>query len=207
MNILVGCECSGAVRRAFEARGHKVVSCDIKPAEDGARNHYQGRIQDLLPKYAHRFDTLIVFPDCTYVCVSGLHWNKRDPARALLTEAALEFDRWLLEQDIPRIVLENPVGCLSTRVRKASQYIQPYYFGDDASKKTGLWLKGVEPLVIPPQALWYPPRIVVYQGKEVKRWGNQTDSGQNRPGPSDERATERSRTYAGIAAAFAENWG
>jgi hypothetical protein len=101
---------------------------------------------------------------------------------------------------IDRIAIENPVGCISTRIRKADQYIQPHQFGEDASKKTGLWLKNL-PKLVPTQQI--APRIV--GGK--KRWANQTDSGQNRLGPSEDRWKKRSQTYQGIADAMAEQWG
>jgi hypothetical protein len=102
--------------------------------------------------------------------------------------------------DCPHIAIENPIGCISTRIRKPDQIVQPYEYGDDASKATCLWLKNL-PLLRP--TAYVPPRIV--NGK--KRWGNQTDSGQNRIGPSEDRHTVRSQTYQGIAAAMAEQWG
>lgn len=100
---------------------------------------------------------------------------------------------------IPKIAIENPVGCISTRIRKADQYIQPYEFGEDASKKTGLWLKGLPKLI---STGHIAPRIV--NGK--KRWANQTDSGQNRLAPSADRWQKRSETYKGVAEAMAEQW-
>jgi hypothetical protein len=103
-----------------------------------------------------------------------LHWNHKDSERKKKTEAALIFVKKLLAAPIERIALENPVGCISTRVRKPDQYIQPYEFGHDASKKTGLWLKNL-PKLIPTK--YVRPRRVI-NGKD--RWGNQTDSGQNR---------------------------
>ena len=107
----------------------------------------------------------------------------------------------LLALDIPKIALENPQGCIGTRIRKASQYIQPYDFGDDASKKTGLWLKGL-PLLKPTNRV--NGRMVEHNGKIVERWSNQTDSGQNNLGPSDDRWKIRSYTYPGIANAMAD---
>lgn len=94
---------------------------------------------------------MIAHPPCTYLCSSGLHWNGRVEGRAALTEEALDFVRALMDAPIPRIAIENPVGCISTRIRKADQYVQPYDFGDDASKRTGLWLKGL-PKLTPPKA-------------------------------------------------------
>jgi hypothetical protein len=100
-----------------------------------------------------------------------------------------------------RLCLENPVGAISTAIRPADQYVQPYQFGDDASKKTGLWLIGLPALLIDPAAR-VPGRAV--NGRE--RWANQTDSGQNRLGPSADRADLRAQTYPGIAAAMADQW-
>jgi hypothetical protein len=111
----------------------------------------------------------------------------------------LGFVRLLLEAPVPRIAIENPVGRIGTAIRPADQYIQPYDFGEDASKRTGLWLKGL-PKLVPTQRV--AGRMV--GGKE--RWSNQTDSGQNRLGPSEDRWQQRSRTYAGIAMAMAEQW-
>lgn len=107
---------------------------------------------------------------------------------------------------IPKIAIENPVGFMSSAYRKPDQIIQPYEFGDDASKATCLWLIGLEPLVVDP-AMRVRGRQVVQNGKVVERWGNQTDSGQNRLSPSEDRWSKRSKTYPGIANAMALNWG
>lgn len=193
MKVLVACEFSGAVRDAFTARGHDAMSCDLLPAETPGK-HYQGDVRDLL---GQGFDLMVAHPPCTYLAVSGLHWNKRRPERALLTEEALEFVRLLLDAPIPQIALENPVGCISTRIRKPSQVIQPWQFGHDASKATCLWLKGL-PLL--------QPTDVLPGGREARR-ANQTASGQNRLPPSKDRWKLRSLTYPGIAAAMAAQWG
>ena len=100
------------------------------------------------------------------------------------------------------MVIENPVSCISTRIRKPDQIIQPHEYGHDASKKTCLWLKGVP--LLQPTGPHIAPRIV---DGGAKRWANQTDSGQNNLGPSPQRATLRSKTYEGIAAAMADQWG
>lgn len=194
--ILVACEYSGAVRDAFIARGHYAMSCDLLPSDvDGP--HYQGDVRDIIND---GWDLMVAHPPCTYLCSSGLHWNKRVPGRAEKTEDALDFVRFLLSAPVPHIAVENPIGCIGTRIRKADQTIQPWQFGHDASKATCLWLKNLGPLV-PTKIV--EPRIV--NGK--KRWGNQTDSGQNRLPPSEDRWKIRSETYAGIAAAMADQWG
>jgi hypothetical protein len=147
----------------------------------------------------HDWDLMIAHPPCTYLCSSGLHWNKRRLERAQQTEAALDFVRQLLDAPIARIALENPIGCISTRIRKPDQTIQPWQFGHDASKATCLWLKGLPPLMPTNQIA---PRLV--NGR--KRWGNQTDSGQNKLPPSADRWKIRSETYKGIADAMANQW-
>lgn len=201
MKVLVACEFSGVVREAFNAyHGVRAISCDLLPPEDGRVDyHHQGDVRTILDD---GWDLMIAHPECTFLCTSGLHWNKRIPGRAEKTEESLEFVQLLMDANIPRIAIENPVGCISTRIRKPDQSVQPYHFGDDASKKTCLWLKNLPPLIIPPEEEWYPPRIV--NGK--KRWGNQTDSGQNKLTPSDTRWMDRSRTYSGIAQAIAKQW-
>jgi hypothetical protein len=197
MRVLVACEYSGAVRDAFIKRGHDAMSCDLLPT-DAPGPHYQGDVMDVIND---GWDLMIAHPPCTYLCSSGLHWNTKDPSRAQKTEDALAFVRTLLDANIPRIALENPQGCIGTRIRKADQYIHPWQYGHDASKKTGLWLKNL-PLLASDPRQHIAPRMV--EGRP--RWGNQTDGGQNRLGPSDDRWKLRSATYAGIAAAFAAQW-
>lgn len=195
--LLVACEFSGVVRRAFTARGWDAWSCDLLPAEDGDPKHIQGDVRAVL---ADGWDLLIAHPPCTYLCSSGLHWNTRVPGRAEKTEEALAFVKTLLAAPVPRIALENPVGCIGTRIRPADQIIQPYQFGHDASKQTCLWLVNL-PTLSPTAHV--APRMV--NGRP--RWGNQTDSGQNRLGPSADRWAKRSETYTGIAQAMADQWG
>jgi len=196
MKILIACEYSGRVRDAFIARGHDAMSCDILPT-DVPGPHYQGDVRDILND---GWDLMVAHPPCTYLSVSGMHWTTRGLRDKQLTEDALDFVRLLLDAPIPRIALENPISVISSRIRKPDQIITPYQFGHDASKKTCLWLKNL-PLLTPAELI--EPRIV--DGK--KRWGNQTDSGQNKLGPSDDRWKIRSETYAGIANAMAEQWG
>jgi len=159
-----------------------------------ASPHFQCDVREVLDR---DWDLMIAHPPCTYLSASGLHWNKRRPGRDKLTEEALDFVRLLLDAPIPRIALENPVGCISTRIRKPSQIIQPWQFGEDASKATCLWLKHLPPLI----------HTKVLPGGRQARRANQCPSGQNKLGPSPERAAERAKTYPGIAAAMAEQWG
>jgi hypothetical protein len=193
VRVLVACEFSGAVRDAFRVLGHDAWSCDLLPAE-APGPHIHG---DVLQALGEGWDLMIAHPPCTYLASSGLHWNTRRPERAALTEEALAFVLALADAPIPRIAVENPIGCLSTRWRKPDQIIQPWQFGHDASKATCLWLKGL-PLLQPTDVL---------PGGRTARRANQTASGQNRLGPSPTRWKERSVTYAGIARAMAEQWG
>ena len=196
MRVLVACEYSGIVRDAFLARGHEAMSCDLLPT-DVPGPHHQGDVGALIEETWFEWDLLIAHPPCTYLCGSGLHWNKRRPERAEKTEEALRFVELLMGAPIPRVALENPIGCISTRICKPTQIIQPWMFGHADSKATCLWLTGLPPL--------RPTNILPKPASG--RWENQTASGQNKLGPSPTRWKERSTTYAGIAAAMADQWG
>ena len=205
MRVLIGCETSGRTRDAFLRAGHNAISCDLLPTEVPGP-HYQGDVRDLL---GEQWDLAIFHPTCTYLCSSGMHWNKNPKSPRFggqQTEEALEFVRMLLAAKIPRIALENPTGCIGTRIRPADQYIQPYEFGDDASKRTGLWLVNLPKLVIDPAHRVAGRLVTLPSGKTVERWANQTDSGQNKLAPSADRWKLRSETYPGIAEAFTQ-WG
>lgn len=197
MRVLVACEYSGVVRDAFLRKGYDAISCDFLPSDSNFGPHYQGDVFDIINS---GFDLMVAHPPCTYLCSSGLHWNKRVPEREQMTLDALEFVQRLLNADIEKICLENPVGRINTAIRKPDQYIQPYEFGHDASKKTGLWLKNL-PKLKPTK--YIEPRMV--DGKP--RWGNQTDSGQNKLPPSKDRWKLRSATYKGWAEAMVNQWG
>lgn len=193
MKVLVACEYSGVVRDAFIRHGHDALSCDLLPS-DAPGPHYQGDVFDLIGEY---FDLVITHPPCTYLCSSGLHWNKRVPGRAALTEESLVFVRRLMDWPAQMVAVENPVGCIGTRIRKADQIIQPWQFGHPESKSTCLWLKNL-PLLVPTDVRPLPT---------CGHWDNQTPGGQNKLGPSDDRWKVRSTTYAGIGDAMAEQWG
>ncbi len=194
MRVLVACEESGVVRRAFAARGHEVFSCDLLPAADGEKNyHIQGDIfewLDICIKNYYPPDLIIAHPPCDFLAVSG---NAHYAHRPDLYEPAIKFTTRFFDF-ADKVCVENPVGRLSTHFRKPDQYIQPWQFGEDASKKTGLWLKGLP--------LLEPTNVIIKE-----RYANQTPSGQNNLGPSKDRKKIRSRTYEGIAAAMAEQWG
>jgi len=194
VRVLVACEYSGAVRDSFMRAGHYALSCDLMPSDSPLGDHYQGDVRDILD---HGWDLMVAHPPCTYLCSSGLHWNKRRPERARQTEEALDFVRLLLGAPIPKIALENPIGCISTRILPPDQIVQPWMFGHDASKATCLWLVGL-PLLQPTNVL---------PGGKTARRANQTASGQNKLPPSADRWKIRSETYSGIADAMANQWG
>lgn len=219
LNVLIGMETSGRTREAFRALGHNAISADLLDATDGSPHHLKCNVFDVLdgpdpvwkdPADGPRrpWDLAIFHPTCTYLAVSGLHWNGRVEGRAEKTEAALEDVRRLMAAPIKHKAIENPVGCISSRIRKPDQLFQPYEFGDDASKKTCLWLENLPQLVIDP-AQRLPGRRVEWprgSGKFVERWANQTDSGQNALTPSADRWAARSVTYPGFATAAAVQW-
>jgi hypothetical protein len=219
MKVLVACEYSGRVREAFRKSGHDAFSCDLLPADDNSKYHYQGDVLDIIND---GWDLLISHPPCTYLTCSA-EWaykepseisNKRlDPGKLYGSKRKLargEAERFFLtfaEAPIERIAIENPVGVMSTRFRKPDQIIQPYQFGEDASKSTCLWLKNLPVLVSTKR---FQGRVVEWprgSGKFVERWSNQTDSGQSNLPVSDDRWKLRSYTYQGIANAMAAQWG
>jgi len=194
MRVLVACEFSGVVRRAFRAEGHEVWSCDLLPSEDNARAHHiEANVLTVLDR---GWDLMIAHPPCTHLAVSGARWFK-EKAREQLE--ALEFVRKLLDAPIPRIALENPVSIISTRIRKPDQIIQPWQFGDPFNKKTCLWLRGLPPLI--------PTNVV----EPTHNWGSNSYRGGSRKKSSLPSlhwgATERSRSFEGIAAAMASQRG
>lgn len=181
MRILVACEYSGTVRDAFIRKGHDAVSCDILPSDvDGP--HYQGDVRNILYE---GWDMMIAHPPCTHLAVSGARWFKD---KIQEQGEALEFVRTLLSAPIDRIALENPISIISSRIRKPDQIIQPWQFGHGETKATCLWLKGLEPLK--------PTNIV--EGREARV---------HRLPPTPDRWKIRSKTYTGIAAAMADQWG
>jgi len=182
MRVLIACEFSGTVRRAFRDLGHDAWSCDLLPAEDGDRCHLQGDCREWT---GIGWDLLIAHPPCTHLAVSGARWWVD---KAEEQEEALEFVRDLMDAPVERIAIENPISRISTAIRKPDQIIQPWQFGHGETKATCLWLKNLPPL--------QPTNIVEGRVNRVHRMS-----------PSANRWKERSRTYAGIAQAMAEQWG
>lgn len=260
--VLIACEFSGTVRRAFAERGITAYSCDLLPADDASPFHYQGDVRHLLDGYAPvrfqsdcdpdgagwcdaadtdpadcdcygptqdgmeyverdgallarpvahpHWDLMIAHPPCTYLTIAaewaygdGPYHQKVKPetlvgaARRTARDEALAFVQMLYDAPIHRVVIENPVGVLSSRFRKPDQTIHPWQFGDDASKATCLWLKNL-PLLIPTNEL---------PGGRQARRANQTASGQNKLPPSKDRWKLRSVTYPGIANALVDQYG
>lgn len=181
MKVLVACEFSGIVRDAFIAKGHDAISCDFLDTERPGP-HYKGNVLNILTK---DFDLMIAHPPCTHLAVSGARWFKDKIAEQ---EEALEFIKILLNAPMNKIALENPVGIISSRIKKPTQIIQPYDYGEPESKRTCLWLKNL-------------PRL--RPTDKLKTWG--TSIHKMPPGP--DRWKERSRTFVGIAKAMAEQWG
>lgn len=194
MKILVACEESQAVTKEFRGLGHEAYSCDIEPCSGG---HPEWHVQDdVIALLYDEWDMIIAFPPCTHLAVSGAAWfeQKRKDGRQ---QAAIDFFMAIAYAPCDKIAIENPVSIMSTVWRKPDQIIQPYEFGHPESKKTCLWLKGL-PKLKSTNILPIP---------ESGYWQNQTPSGQNKLGPSSERAKVRSKTYPGIAKAMAEQWG
>jgi site-specific DNA-cytosine methylase len=184
MKVLVACEFSGVVREAFRRRGHMAWSCDLLMAEDGSEFHIQDDALAVIEE-SRGWDLMIAHPPCTHLAVSGArHFHRKAGEQAL----ALEFVRRLMDADIPRIAVENPVSIISSRIRKPDQIIQPWMFGHGETKATCLWLKGLPNLE--------PTNIV--DGREARIH-------KMPPGPN--RWRERSRTFTGIAEAMANQWG
>lgn len=183
MKVAVICEFSGTVRDAFTRNGHDAISFDLLPSETQGQ-HYKGDVQELPLDYWERFDLAICHPPCTHLAVSGARWFKDKKQEQ---EEALQFVRWLMDLPIEKIAIENPVSVISSRIRKADQYIQPWQFGHGETKKTGLWLKNL-PLLTPTN---------IVDGREAKV---------HKMPPGENRWKERSRTYSGIAKAMAEQW-
>lgn len=209
MKILIACEYSGGVRDAFIKQGHDAISCDLLPTDvDGP--HYQGSVTDILND---GWDLMIAHPPCTYLAVSGNRWlyNKdksRNEERWKNREEGLDFVRTLMNAPIDRIVIENPVSCISSEIRKPDQIIQPWQFGDEAQKTTCLWLKNLPKL---------KPTKIVGKGEmfewTCKKTGRTKRQVQwymdilSKAKTKAERQKLRSKTFQGIADAMAEQWG
>ena len=199
MKVLVACEFSGIVRDAFRAKGHDAWSCDLLPTEREGQ-HIQGDVLEIL---ADGWDMIIAFPPCTYLCVSGIRWigHPNHPNRLQYQKEAIGFFMALLDSDIPKKVVENPIGIMSTVYRKPDQIIRPCMFGDDSNKATCLWLQGLSKLK--PTNIISPSKHISKSGREWDKWFFDTSLISN----LELRSKIRSTTFQGIADAMAEQWG
>jgi len=211
VNVLIGFESSGVMREAFRALGINAYSCDLQDADDGSPHHYKCDIWEIAENSFWNFG--MFHPTCTYLAISAAWAFKDGPyhqkiklgtivgaeRREKRAQSLLEIER-IMKLKYPNII-ENPVGFIGSMLKKPTQIIQPYDFGDDASKKTCLWLSdGLKPIE-PTQRR--NGRWVLHKGIYVERWSNQTDSGQNNLPPNQDRWKVRSKTYQGVANAIA----
>lgn len=206
MKVLIGCEFSGVVRRAFAERGHDAWSCDLLPAADGSNRHLVGDVREFLND---EWDLLAVFhPPCTRLCNSGVRWLTEPPRGRTLAEMWADLDEGtelfsdLWNAPIERVAVENPIMHRHARERirnyqPPAQTVQPWWFGDRAFKATGLYLRGLPPLVATDRLT--PPKPGTAEHKE---W-----SAIHRAPPGPDRWAFRSKTFPGIADAMADQWG
>lgn len=223
MRWLLACQKSSLLRDLLRLQGHDAWTCDLQPSEGDPTFHLQ--TDAIQVAYSGNWDAMFACPECRFLCSSGQHRNDKPGQRTSAdVDAAAAFFMAMVNAPIKRKAVENSIGIMSKRYRKPDQILQPYQFGDDASKGTCLWLEGLPALAINP-ALYVEPRWVCCgtvlpagvgkygcancngDNKALPRWGNQTDSGQNKLAPSPTRSADRARNYAGIVCAMAHQWG
>lgn len=191
MRVLVACEFSGVVRRAFRDAGHDAWSCDLLPAEDGSEFHIQG---DVLEHLTDGWDMMIAHPPCTYLSNSGVRWLHEDIKRWPKLFEAAEFFKKLLNAPIPVVILENPIMhkyAAQLIGLEPAQYVQPWMFRDNETKMVGLWIKHHNGMLLEPWVTKKPDDVI------ARVW---------RMAPGPDRQKERSRFFPGIAKAMAEQW-
>jgi hypothetical protein len=185
MRVLVACEFSGIVRDAFAARGHDAMSCDLIDTERPGP-HYKGDVFDVID---YPWDLGIFHFPCTHTSVSGAkHFAEKAADGRQQAAVSLFLKGWKLSAHIPKVAFEHPVSILSTLFRKPDQIIQPYDFGHGETKATCLWLRGLPQLLATDQVPERAARV-------------------HREPPGPDRWKKRSRTFPGIAAAMAAQWG
>ena len=213
MRVLVACEYSGIVRDEFIKLGHDAVSCDLLDSESNFGEHYKGNVLDIIND---GWDMMIAFPPCTYLTVTGNRWfyhpedkhlptdkrrpHPKHPDRRELQKQALSFVSNLLNANIDRIALENPIGAISSNIRKPDQIIHPYQFGHDTAKSTCLWLKNLP--ILRYTKIVEPKSFKMGDGKNYNKLHYETFNL-----PVEERWKVRSATFLGIAKAMADQWG
>lgn len=195
LKVAVICEFSGIVRNAFTEAGHDATSFDLLPTEIPGK-HIKGDILDIPYEYWQQFDLAICHPPCTDLSVAGACWFYKKNQ-----DKALNFVKYLMSLQIKRICIENPVSVISTKIFKPTQIIQPYYFGHQEQKRTCLWLKNL-PLLVPTNIVNPGESIQYDNGKKMSVWYAKSWNY-----PVNERWKIRSKTFIGIAAAMAEQWG
>jgi len=217
MKILVACEESQTITKEFRALGHEAYSCDILPCSGGHPEwHLQGDVFNFIN---NEWDLMVAHPPCTYLTVTGNKWffhpddkdlpiNKRRPHprfpnRITQREEALDFFIKLMNAPIEKIAIENPIGIVSSRYRKPNQIIQPYQFGDEATKTTCLWLKNL-PNLVHTNVVGKGERTIYASGKSHPKWYADAAT---KSKTQQERMTLRSKTFKGIAQAIAYQWG
>lgn len=184
MLILVACEMSGRVKQAFQKKGHRVISCDLKEGA-GVRTHYQGNVKDILQ---FPYDLIIAHPPCTYLCNSGVRWLKDNPERWNQMLNARDFFMLFYNHPCKKICIENPIPHKYTGLPEYTQIIQPFEHGHTEMKSTCLWLKGLPELL--------PRRLMKKHNQSLWRLS-----------PGENRSEQRSKTFYGIARSMAEQWG
>jgi len=212
VRVLIACEESQAVTKEMRALGIEAYSCDIEPCSGGHPEwHIQG---DAVPLLEQEWDMIIAFPPCTYLTSAGTrHFSPRMNSpekiekRTQLRKDAVEFFMLFANANCKKIAIENPVGYMNTYWRKPDQIIHPYYFGDNAKKRTCLWLKGL-PKLFYTHVLPEPEPMYVCQGEKCNgRKIYQTEGMRGVSGGQKARAMARSKTFPGIAKAMAAQWG
>lgn len=218
LKVLIACEESQRVCQEFRNLGHEAYSCDLLPTSgDHPEWHFMENMFEVLDRI-NDFDLMIAHPPCTYVASSGAQWlshpadshlpfNERRPHPKYPNRRqdmldSIEFVRRIWNSGVPRIAIENPVGLLSNRFMKPTQIIQPYYFGDEATKTTCLWLKNL-PLLQPTSIVGKGERVVYASGNSMSKWCTDICSIAK---TKEERQTLRSKTFPGIAKAMATQW-
>jgi hypothetical protein len=200
VNILIGCEASQTILTEFRIKGFNAYSCDLEDSY-GNLPEYHLKMDIFEALSSKKWDLLIAHPPCTYLCTSGIHWNKKNPDRNILTNQALDFVKKLMDSPIKNICIENPISIISSRIRKPDQIIRPYQFGDDSTKATCLWLKNLPKLT--PTNIVIPTKHITKNGSTYDKWWFDTCRISN----LKERSRVRSKTFPGIAKAIAEQWG
>jgi hypothetical protein len=206
MKILIACEESQTITKKFRELGHEAYSCDLLDCSGGKPEwHIKG--DAIVEAYSGKYDMMIAHPPCTFLSVSGARWmyNKDGSVNQERLEnqnKALAFVQKLMDSPIKRIAVENPVSVISTKIRKPNQIVQPYMFGDEATKTTCLWLKNL-PLLVPTNIVGKGEKVFYKSGKSHPKWYADALSNSKTP---EERRTLRSKTFEGMAKAISQQW-